>query len=181
MDAVRLEAPDPAWTARFASERKRLEGILGALVAAIEHIGSTAVPGLVAKPTIDVLAGVRDAAALDASVAPLRAAGYEYVPEWEVELPDRRYLRSGAAPMYDAHLHVVVLGSPFWERQVRFRDLLRAEPDVARAYAAVKARSAADSDGVRERYTEAKGPFIRAILRAPDAAARAAIARAELG
>jgi GrpB-like predicted nucleotidyltransferase (UPF0157 family) len=169
--AVRVEPFDPSWAARFARERTRLARVLGASVVAIEHIGSTAVPGLAAKPTVDVMAGVRGE--LDEVVDPLEAAGYEYVPEWEAELPERRYFRLGR----EVQLHVVVHGTPFWERQLRFRDILRAEPEVRAGYEALKRHLAATCDS-RRSYTEGKSDFVWGVLGAPDAAARAAIARA---
>ena len=172
MAAVRVEPFDPSWAARFARERSSLERVLGASAVAIEHIGSTAVPGLAAKPTVDVMVGVRPGE-LDASVHVLVPAGWEYAPEWEAELPERRYFRRGR----EVQLHVVEHGTPFWERQLRFRDLLRAEPDVRAGYEALKRHLAATCDS-RHSYTEGKSDFIWGVLAAPDATARAAIARA---
>jgi GrpB-like predicted nucleotidyltransferase (UPF0157 family) len=91
MGAVRLEPFDPSWSERFQRARAPVASVLGSRVVAIEHIGSTAVPGLAAKPTVDVLVGVRDD--LDVVVESLVAAGWEYAPEWEAALPERRYFR----------------------------------------------------------------------------------------
>jgi len=155
---------DPEWPARFAVERDIIQDAIGAQVAAIEHIGSTAVPGLSAKPVIDILVGVHSLADAAACIEPLAAAGYRYYPEQEAEIPDRRYfdVQTGTR---DAHLHMVELGGAFWQRHIAFRDYLRAHPDTARQYDCLKRELAARFGSDREGYTEAKTAFIRSIER----------------
>jgi GrpB-like predicted nucleotidyltransferase (UPF0157 family) len=130
---IALAPYDPAWPARFLEARARIAAACGARVAAIEHVGSTAVPGLLAKPVIDVLAGVRDLDDAGRTIARLEAAGYRYRLDLEWTFPARRYFtRDGE------HVHMVVEGDPFWRRHLVFRDRLRNKPETAAAYAALK-------------------------------------------
>jgi GrpB-like predicted nucleotidyltransferase (UPF0157 family) len=87
---------DPDWTRAYAEERDRIGAAIGAAILAIEHVGGTAVPGLPAKPVIDLMVGVEDIERAGPAVAGLINLGYEYVPELESQLPDRRYFRRGS-------------------------------------------------------------------------------------
>lgn len=108
------------------------------------------------------MAGVRRLADADRCVEPQRL-GYEYVPEYEADIPDRRYFRKGPAGARTHHLHMVEYGGDFWERHVLFRDYLRAHPEVARQYEELK-RDLADRYGRdREGYTDAKTAFIKGV------------------
>ncbi len=147
---------DPAWPASFEAERRRLAPLLGGAV--IHHIGSTAVPGLAAKPVIDMMALVPD---IDAPIAALvERAGYQFPPAYNATLSHRRWLCYPAASHRTHHLHLVdeehELG-----RHLRFRDRLRADPVLAREYAALKRRLAGRFANDREAYTEAKRQFIQ--------------------
>jgi len=88
-----IVAYDPRWPALFEEERARLLASIGPLLAAIEHVGSTAVPGLAANPIIDMMGGVRELGEVIRYVAPLEGIGYEYVPQYEAYIPERRYFR----------------------------------------------------------------------------------------
>jgi GrpB-like predicted nucleotidyltransferase (UPF0157 family) len=154
---------DPAWAKRFEVERERLRLLLGAAVR-IEHVGSTAVPGLGAKPIIDTLVGARSLAEIEARIPDLEAAGYAYVSEHESVLPDRRFFAWPTLPPREVHVHAVELGTPFWREHLCFRDRLRADPELAADYDALKRRLAARHGNDREAYTEAKGPFIRSVI-----------------
>jgi GrpB-like predicted nucleotidyltransferase (UPF0157 family) len=153
---------DPLWPSRFDRERAVLDEVFAGAGAAIEHVGSTAVPGLGAKPIIDIMVGVRRLRDAEDRLSRLEAAGYEYVREYEAELPERRYFRKPRLGPRAYHLHCVVPGSRFWVRHLAFRDCLRAHPDAAAAYDALKRELGARA-GKRE-YTEAKSPFIERIL-----------------
>jgi len=163
---------DPAWPAAFESERERLAELLGNwLRGSIEHIGSTAVPGLVARPTIDVAAAVASAEAADACVAPLAKRGWEHRGQYGDD-PQRRYFvldRQGPQGTERvAELHLWILPAPGWNRHLAFRDLLRADPALREAYAAEKLRLVVEVAGDRAKYSEGKAPFIeRALTRAP--------------
>jgi GrpB-like predicted nucleotidyltransferase (UPF0157 family) len=154
---------DERWPGLFAAERARL---LGALPAGfeIEHVGSTSVPGLAAKPIVDMLLGGADLAAVDRVLPLLAQLGYDYRPEHEAVLPQRRYLGYPLTRPRQFHLHGVQQGGAFWREHLCFRDRLRAHPTLAAAYAALK-RSLAQRFGEdREGYTAAKTGFIQRVL-----------------
>ncbi len=148
----------------YAEEAARLVEAMGALLISVEHVGSTAVPGLAAKPIIDIMAGVRRLAYADRCIRPLEGLGYEYIPEYEEFIPARRYFRKGPAPARTHHLHIVEKRGAFWEETLQFRDTLRRRPDVARAYEELKRRLARQWAHDSWEYTEAKAPFIQSIL-----------------
>lgn len=161
---------DASWPQRYEDEKGRILAAIGSQVAAVEHIGSTAVPGLAAKPIIDMLVGLRSLDDAGSCIEPLERLGYEYVPEWEDELPDRRYFRRVRPRPRTHHVHMVEVSGAFWRRQLLFRDHLRGHPDDARRYEALK-RDLAERFEVGREYAAAKSTFIAAIL---DEATRAA-------
>lgn len=135
---------------------------------AIEHVGSTAVPGLAAKPILDVLLGVGDLAVVERRIEKLAQAGLSYVPEYEAELPERRYFKRRP----DLHLHCVVEGGRLWSRHLLFRDSLRSDPEAAAAYQRLKLELAARHGRNRRAYLDGKSVFIESILeRAQDSKA----------
>ena len=153
---------DPDWPRRFDQERAILGAVFGGTEATIEHVGSTAVPGLGAKPVIDVMVGVSHLAETESRIAVLENAGYEYVQKYEKQLPQRRYFRKPRLGPSAYHLHCVVKGGDFWVRHLAFRDYLRTHPESAAAYYELKRELAVRFS--KEEYTEAKGPFIERIL-----------------
>ncbi len=154
---------DPAWPVQAADEIAAIRAALGDQLLAIEHVGSTSVPGLAAKPVIDLMAGIRTLDDAPACVPLLAALGYEFKPVAEDTIPERRYFRKGPVGARTHHLHMVALGGEFWRRHLAFRDALRADPATAADYAALKRRLAADFRDDRIGYTEAKTAFIRAV------------------
>ncbi|HUP29122.1 MAG TPA: GrpB family protein [Usitatibacter sp.] len=158
---VQLSAYSPLWPAIFEFERSRLLGILGEDAAVIEHIGSTAVPGLGAKPIIDVMVGVADLAMVERRIAELQADGYRYVAEFERAMPMRRYFVKTHAQPGHFHVHAVLLDSPFWKSHLAFRDALRRDAKLAADYWKLKQRLAARYPNDREAYTDGKSAFIR--------------------
>ena len=162
MEQIRLVPYDPDWPRRFDEERILLSQIFADSTVRIEHVGSTSVPGLTAKPVIDILVGVSDLRLVESRVASLRSSGYQYVPEYEQQKPGRRYFRKPQTRPRTHHLHCVVLGSEDWSRTILFRDRLRDEPAIAEAYSDLKRRLA---DTVPKKgFPEAKTPFIEAVL-----------------
>lgn len=161
-----IEEYDPRWPALFEEEKARLLATTGALLAAIEHVGSTAVPGLAAQPIIDIMGGVRDLGEVTRYVAALEGIGYEHVPQYEVYIPERRYFRRPRTGegLRTHHLHIVELTSSFWRRQLLFRNYLRTHPVALREYADLKRCLAAEYGADGRGYTDAKGPFIELIL-----------------
>lgn len=138
--------------------------LLSGRFVAIEHIGSTAIPGLAAKPIIDVLAGVVALSEADALLAPLCANGYETSAEYNATLPDRRWLMRHAFGRRTHHLHLVVFGGEPWVRWLQFRDALRADAAIAARYEELKRTLAEQHRHDREAYTHAKGAFIDQVL-----------------
>jgi GrpB-like predicted nucleotidyltransferase (UPF0157 family) len=155
--SVELQEYDPTWAELFESERQLLAGIFGSRAVAIEHVGSTSVPGLSAKPIVDVLIGLRELALSDAQIEAMRRLGYEYLGEHG--LAGRLFFRKKPRTH---HVHVVEHGGAHWDRQLVFRDALRSDPDERRRYDAFKRRLAAEGHP-RDVYTELKTPFIREI------------------
>ncbi len=167
---VTLSPYDPRWPGAFEAERVRLAGALAPYALAIEHIGSTAVPGLEAKATIDVLVGIFRLEDAPRCIERMEALGYEYVPQFEATIPERRYFRKAVRGAPDAehlfHVHMVEVGSAFFERDLLFRDYLRAHAEAARDYAALKRELAAKHGANREAYTDGKAAFVGAVQEA---------------
>jgi GrpB-like predicted nucleotidyltransferase (UPF0157 family) len=158
-----IENYNPRWPELYEAEKARLLDALGPAVAGIEHMGSTSVPGLGAKPIIDIMLGVRNLDDAQAFIEPLARLGYEYRPEFETSIPDRRFFRRIETNVRTHHLHVVEMGGAFWERHLLFRDYLRTHPETAQAYEALKRDLAARYAHDRDAYTESKTAFIQQI------------------
>ena len=158
-DEVEIAEYDSAWPGAYERERTAILGALGELVFAIEHVGSTSVPGLGAKPIIDIMIGLRELTDHARCVAPLQSLGYEH--KGEVGIPDRHYFRKPVLGPRTHQIHMVEHGSDFWVRHLLFRDYLRANPDKAAAYDRLKRELAERFGTDREGYTEAKTEFIR--------------------
>ena len=164
-EPVQLQAYNTAWPGAYVMERDRLLSFFPGQFIAIEHIGSTAVPGLTAKPVIDLLAGVASMAEAEAVSAPLCGAGYTTSKKFNDSLPDRKWFMRWRDGRRTHHLHVVVFESKIWTEWLQFRDALRAQPELATRYAALKAELAARYPNDREAYTLAKGEIVLAVLR----------------
>jgi GrpB-like predicted nucleotidyltransferase (UPF0157 family) len=159
---IELVAHRPEWAARFARERERILAALGERAATVEHIGSTAVPGLMAKPIVDVLVAVADPEAPEVRSA-LERAGYVL----RVDEPGHRMFRT---PARDVHVHVWPAGGAEVDRHLAFRERLRASEADRRLYERRKRELAARDWEDMNHYAEAKAPVVEAILaRAPGA------------
>ncbi|MGC4091753.1 MAG: GrpB family protein [Polyangiaceae bacterium] len=153
---------DVTWPALFEAERTQLEALLAPWRRGpIEHIGSTAVVGLCAKPVIDVMAGVTSLVESMPAKAALVRAGYHYAP-YKVEV--MHWFCKPSFAMRTHHLHLVPFESALWHERLEFRDALRRDENVRAQYAALKLDLAARFEFDREAYTDAKEPFIRRIL-----------------
>ncbi|MBS1904779.1 MAG: GrpB family protein [Bacteroidetes bacterium] len=160
---VVVEAYDPAWPLRFEAEAAALRTVLGDAPTII-HIGSTAVEGLAAKPIVDIMIGVHSLDDAATMIAPIVSLGYQYIPEYEAEMPERRYFKKLRADgIHTHHIHLVEAGSPFWERHVYFRDRLRSDRELAAQYADLKKELAERYRNDRVAYTDAKTNFIVAV------------------
>jgi tRNA threonylcarbamoyladenosine biosynthesis protein TsaE len=133
---VELAEYDPAWAQRFESEAEQIAGALGDLVLETEHVGSTAVPGLAAKPTIDIAVGATTIDLPADAVERLKALGFEDVAD--ESRPDERRFRKGSEFPREVIVHVVEWGGPMWQSFVRFRDALRADRALATEYETLK-------------------------------------------
>lgn len=158
---VALADPDPAWPAAFLAEAERLRAALGPVARQVHHIGSTAVPGLLAKPIIDVLVVAPDLDALDARRPALEEAGYTWRGEFGIA--GRRYFKRRENGRR-AHVHAFPAAHPAVPRHLEFRDALRASPVLAAGYAEVKRALRDRHKGDREAYTDGKSEFILAAL-----------------
>jgi GrpB-like predicted nucleotidyltransferase (UPF0157 family) len=157
-DRVELVDHDPTWAEIFEQERSRLAPVFEGRAVAIEHIGSTSVPDLCAKPIVDILVGLRQLELTDEHITRMEQLGYEYLGEYG--LPGRLFFRKGAPRTHN--VHVVEHGGDHWERHLTFRDALRSDAEERRRYDEFKRRLAAEGHP-REVYTELKTPFIREI------------------
>lgn len=158
---VQIVPYDPAWETLFATERERIAVAIGQQVLAIEHVGSTSVPNLAAKPILDIAIGVRSLDDIPACVIPLTALGYEY--KGEHGLPERHYFTRGT-PNRTHHLHMVVVGQYQWNTLVPFRDNLRRNPETLAQYQQLKEELARRFPYDRMAYTDGKAEFIQAVL-----------------
>jgi GrpB-like predicted nucleotidyltransferase (UPF0157 family) len=164
-DTVRLAPYEPEWARLYEAERARLQAAVGEHVLDIQHVGSTAIPGIVAKPILDIAAAVRSFEAAFVCIEPIVALGYEYYGENGI--PRRHYFvrRDPVSGQTIIHLHMNELGGPDWENQILFRDYMLAHPGTAAQYTALKRDLAAQYPHDREAYTDAKAPFIEHVLR----------------
>ena len=165
MPAILLREYDPAWPRLFAEEKARVLAAIGEYISTIEHIGSTAVPGLGARPIIDLLVGVAHFSAAERCVEPLRRLGYGFLGE--AGIPQRYFFRKPDTSSWIDRTHTIHLvqeGSPEWKRMLLFRDYLRAHPEEADAYFALKQAQAARLDENNLAYPEAKSEFVTGVL-----------------
>lgn len=156
-----IDPYDPLWPCEFDAEAERIATACRDLPLRIEHIGSTAVPGLSAKPIIDILLGCPTRAPRVPYVAALRQLGYEHKGAFGI--PGRNYFRRGTPRSH--HVHLVNWTSAFWRDHLLFRDFLRREPAVAQEYAALKRELSAIFSHDGRKYGDGKGPFINAAIR----------------
>jgi len=161
--AYRIADPDPGWAERYEAEAARIVGSLPAdLVTRIDHVGSTAVAGLAAKPIVDIQLSLSAMRPREAYVEPLSALGYRWVLDpWDVE---HEYFSRDVDGERSFHLHVCAAGSQWERRHLAFRDWLRTHPGDASAYAALKRQLADAHPNDTLSYTEAKTDFIARIV-----------------
>jgi GrpB-like predicted nucleotidyltransferase (UPF0157 family) len=153
---------DPLWPEMYRQEAARLAAVFGDQLLSIHHIGSTAVPGLAAKPIIDIMPIIPDIEQVDRLNEAMIALGYE--PKGEFGLPGRRFfVRYNMEGQRTHHVHAYEPDNPEVARHLDFRDYLIAHPEAAAQYAQLKQELAEQFRYERERYTNSKTPFIRDI------------------
>jgi len=150
------------WPVLFATEVALLQSALSPwLVAEIQHVGSTAVVGLHAKPIIDMMAPVQDLESSKAAIAAAGSIGYCYYPYKPGEM---HWFCKPSPAKRTHHLHLIPFGSRLWQERLAFRDALRMNPALAQEYGKLKLRLAALYPFDREAYTEAKAPFVLSVV-----------------
>lgn len=152
----------PSWVAAFDEEKQQLLDALGDNVSGIEHVGSTSVPGLAAKPIIDMLAAVDDLSVYKRLIEPLTALGYEFMPERV--FADRVFFPKGPRENRTHHLSLAVKNSDGWNKTIAFRDYLRENASARDKYQSFKTQLAAKYPNDRASYTKAKEQLIEVIL-----------------
>jgi len=161
--AIDIVDHDPTWPAQFAAERDALMPTLRAWLAGeIEHVGSTAVAGLCAKPVIDMMIPVRDLVTSRPAISALeRQHGYLY---WPYRNDQMHWLCKPTPEVRTHHVHLIPVASPLYRERLAFRDALRGDPELRRRYGEFKRQMARVHADDREAYTQAKAPFIAEVL-----------------
>ncbi|MBL8340571.1 MAG: GrpB family protein [Rubrivivax sp.] len=161
---VEVVAYDPRWPVEFERESELIAKALAPwLVGPVAHIGSTAVPGLSAKPVIDIMAPVESLSAAWPAIAAAQQVGYVHFP-YKPEL--MHWFCKPSPALRTHHLHLVPTDTALWRERLAFRNALRADPDLRAEYQALKLRLANQHGRDREAYTEAKSPFVAKVLHA---------------
>lgn len=169
---VTLVAHDPTWQAAFAYEGADIRVACSGVISRVHHVGSTSIPGILAKPTIDILGETADFERVQAKTLHLAEIGYEALGPYGME--GRRYFRKrDQSGKHTFHLHVFEESSPHLERMISFRDYLIAHPKIAKDYSDLKRRLVSENSFTRAAYVEGKDPFIREVERSAVAWARA--------
>ncbi|MGQ3327660.1 GrpB family protein [Halorubrum sp. FL23] len=158
---VALVPHQESWSEAYDAEVARLTDAVGDRVERFEHVGSTAVEGMPAKPILDVLALVDESTPASDLVPPLETRGYERRPD---EVDGRVFLAKGPPENRTCYLSIAEVGSAFHDETTAFRDALRTDPELAERYASLKRRLAARYPESRDRYTAEKGAFVRDVL-----------------
>lgn len=157
---VSLALAHDAWAAAYELERVKIAAVLGEHMIGIEHVGSTSIPGVPAKPILDILVGVHGFDEARACVPPMIGIGYNY--RGENGIARRHYFVKGDPRTH--HVHMVEVQSDDWNVTLRFRDLLRMDPDLANKFAREKERLAHVYSDDREGYQREKGKVVESIL-----------------
>lgn len=163
---VELRRPDPTWAEVFEREARAILAALSPLgPIRVEHIGSTAVAGIRAKPVIDIMVGVESYARFDDYRGRLESLHYDYDERALHDDPDRHVFRKGPQPpqLRTHHLHFTLWGGRYWVRILAFRDYLRAHASVAEEYERLKAELADRFAEDSRSYTRGKGAFVRRV------------------
>jgi len=163
MDEVVIDAYDLSWPEIFVGEAQAIRQALGDVLVGVEHVGSTVIPGLAAKPVIDIVVSVTSLAAGTAAVPALEALGYDC--RGENGIPGRLFFRKGMIEFRRTHhLHLVEAGHEQWKSMLAFRDYLRSHPGDAQRYEALKRALAEQFRDNRAAYSKGKTRFVQAIL-----------------
>ncbi len=160
---IHIEKYTPEWKTKFEDEKKLLTQVLSGVTFQIEHIGSTSVEGLGAKPVIDILIGLSDFSIADKQVTKIIKTGYHYLNQYEDTMPYRRFFTKDDKAIRTHHIHMVQLDAEFWKRHIAFRNYLRNHPKELQEYDSLKKELASKEWKDGNEYAEAKSEFIRMI------------------
>lgn len=157
---VMLSGYNTKWPGLFNSEKKLLKATLGKLAIAISHVGSTAVPGLCAKPILDIMVSVFSIKKAEKKISDFELCGYRVKPREEDPVPGRLFFLKDVAGLRCFHLHVTEAGSTFCKQHLLFRNILRKDAKAAQAYARLKLRLSKKFPDDRSAYIDGKAKFI---------------------
>ena len=161
---VILESYDPRWPEMFDAEKNIIMNAIGEHITSIEHIGSTAITGMVAKPEIDILIGVANLSDAEQCIEKLKKVGYSYYPQFEKFEPERRYFRKSSGITPFAHVHMYEQSNRKYKERIVFRDHLRMHPEVAALYGDHKRGLIKATGDDRSAYSDAKDYFVSGII-----------------
>jgi GrpB-like predicted nucleotidyltransferase (UPF0157 family) len=162
---VILSGYNKEWPRLFRGERKLLKAKLGNLAIAISHVGSTAVPGLCAKPILDIMLSVDSIEKAAKYISRFERCNYRVKPREEDPVPGRLFFSKDIDGLRCFHLHVTEAGSTFWKEHLLFRNVLRRDPKTVQAYSRLKRRLSKRFPDDRNAYIEGKARFISKTLR----------------
>jgi GrpB-like predicted nucleotidyltransferase (UPF0157 family) len=159
-DIVRLILYNSDWEQLFEDEKSRLQEVVGAYVLEIQHVGSTSIPGMIAKPIIDIAIAVQNFEDATICIKPIEQLGYEY--RGENGIPRRHFFIKGNPRTH--HIHMNEISSRDWLNQIAFRNYLIQHPGIAKEYAELKVKLAQSYPTNSQSYTESKTPFVNHVL-----------------
>ena len=162
-DKVHLVSYCPDWVKEFKKEKEILQKILGAIALQIEHVGSTSIPGLSAKPILDIAVAVENIETLAKLIPVLTKAGYDVLNS--IENKGEILARKGNTENRTHYIHIEVIGSTYWNDHILFRDYLLKHPEYIKQYENLKESLAIQFQDDRKQYTSAKNEFIQHILK----------------
>ncbi|MBD3208477.1 MAG: GrpB family protein [Candidatus Nealsonbacteria bacterium] len=160
---VRLSPYNPRWKKLYEQERKRIVSVIGGHILDIQHVGSTSIPGVKAKPIIDIAIGVRDLKTGRNCIKPLEELGYEY--KHDAGIKGRHFFAKGSEKNRTYYVHVEKLNGQLWKNHILFRDYLRAHKQAVREYNKIKEGLAEKYKDDRDSYSAEKNSFIEEIIR----------------
>ena len=165
---VRLVPHENVWAENFKNEKEILQKALGDLAIDIQHVGSTSIPNIMAKPILDVGVGVKDMEAILATIPLLQQAGYDVANK--IEEKGEVLGRRGGDEIRTHLIHVDIIGSKNWENHIIFRDYLLAHPEAAKEYEQLKLKNQKEFTHDRKGYVNAKNEFVQSIIEKAKAA-----------
>lgn len=164
MREVIIETYNPAWKNKFKGEKKALIELCNDLILEIEHIGSTYVVNLGAKPIIDIMIGVKSLDVDKEIIPKIESLGYEYITKYENIMPYRRFFIKEKNNLREFHIHLVEKTHPFWNKHIIFRDTLRNSDEIRNSYYNLKVELANQFRTDPAKYNEAKTDFINGVI-----------------